>query len=472
MKVILMVFSAMVLSAMVIVYARILSNPSQPGEATGYNVPFVVHSLGGDVTEFNVSWWGETYVHVYSGNRNPIMENVREINRRGAHDSPLFILTKDDELWAHTIHPGTLELIMEDVASFHSIGFDRFAITNDNSLWWLHSYLMPFDGIIHMMDNVAQVRSVQSSHIILTLDGRLYTWSCENEPVFFMENIQHFSMGHVQLSAVHTKDGGFYIVNQGEATRMAENVKRYVYDGRYFFAALTYDRALYTIFLGEATRLLENVRDMRVKIGAVIAITYDKTLWGYGRSNDHWFGADNPRLETPQILMENVDRFSGGMSVIDTDGALWMWGRNTPPLVGLASYRPSRIMDNVDRVITSCYRAAYILTNCGELWGFGVIVARMIYTNATVIQESPIHITSSRGRAMQEPLHLLDNVQFVTGAHAATRGMAIDSDHVLWAWGFEAVNNSFRPVRVMEDVAYAISGYVITTEGALWTWGE
>ncbi|MCL1862449.1 MAG: hypothetical protein FWF78_02655 [Defluviitaleaceae bacterium] len=461
--------------------------------------------------EFNVTWWENTPVHVYRGNsaeyvtsrrqvsekladrvRAPIMENVRYINNRGASGSPIFILTEDDELWTHigcritsveseyfpwlrdySIIPGTSELIMEDVAGFHSMSFDRFVIKNDNSLWWLQSYLMPFDGIIHMMDNVARVSSFQSSHAILTLDGRLYTWNhATSEPVFFMENVQDFSMQHTRLSAIHTKDGGFYRVYQGEAIRVLENISRYY--TRDFTVALTHDGTLYSIRSGEATRLLENVRETRINRSAVFAITYDNTLWGYGRSNEYWFGPDNPRLETPQILMENVDRLSGGMSVIDTDGALWMWGRNAPPLVGLDAQNPSRIMDNVDSVITSGERAAYIMTNCGDLWGFGVVVARMIYANPNVIQEYPMHISSSRGRAMQEPLHLLNNVQsFVDGV--GFRAMAIDDDNVLWVWGFpnnstigEVVTGPFHPVRVMEDVAYVTTGFVITTGGDLW----
>ena len=97
---------------------------------------------------------------------------------------------------------------------------------------------------------------------------------------------------------------------------------------------------------------------------------------------------------------------------------------------------------------TSFFRsyATFVLTTDNELWGWGRSV-------------------------LQDPVHIISNVKSVAQRTRQRRLAVITDDNVLWAWNISP-DNRFDPVRVLEDVVYAIDIYAITSDGTLWEWFE
>lgn len=176
-------------------------------------------------------------------------------------------------------------------------------------------------------------------------------------------------------------------------------------------------------------------------------------------------------LEDYHIIQVEAD-FSHTM-VITEDGQLWGWGWRNPLLLGeeadVHQLSPIHIMNDVMSVSSNTISTMVIRTD-NSLWTWGL----GIYADGTRIDR--LH-----------PVHVMDDV--IAVSTSTSHSMIIQSDNSLWSLAIEATwrptlaCDSVKdgiPVHVMDDVmAVSVGGgnndifiMVIRTDGSLWAWGS
>ena len=123
-------------------------------------------------------------------------------------------------------------------------------------------------------------------------------------------------------------------------------------------------------------------------------ITYDKSLWAWGRNrkSNHWqwnpFLGDGTLIDRnePVLILENVTYFTISADTafaITHDGTLWAWGENTIGQLGNGTMNPqlypTKIMENVVTISSAFYIDhgwisfinTFVFTEDGSLWAWG-----------------------------------------------------------------------------------------------------
>lgn len=169
--------------------------------------------------------------------------------------------------------------------------------------------------------------------------------------------------------------------------------------------------------------------------------------------------------------INTISAGEGQVGVIDSKGALWMWGHNSSGQVGNNSttwaFSPAHILDNVSSISCGMYFSAAVKQD-GPLWTWGSDGSGSLGNG----NENDSHI----------PVKILSDVAAVSLGNG--HGAAIRSDNSLWVWG---LNNKFQlgddtrincntPKKVLDDVSVVSCGALYTAavkiDGTLWMWGD
>ncbi|MCL2375915.1 MAG: hypothetical protein FWC76_00825 [Defluviitaleaceae bacterium] len=219
------------------------------------------------------------------------------------------------------------------------------------------------------------------------------------------------------------------------------------------------------------TALLLGITLMFVGCVDAAPLAYDYLDYEHYESNEH----EMPEMpyENPQSVKQ-VSAASWQTLALMDDGTLWTWGEAQGGL-------SEKVMDDVTFAAADNTHFLAITTD-GTLWAWGQNFAGQLGDGTTEDRPTPMQIMENVVYAAVAPS--------ISNAHVlySVRSFAITEDRTLWAWG----DNTFRdvpgylgdgteenrlyPVPIMEDVAQFVpttrGGFVITTNGDLWGWGQ
>ncbi len=116
-----------------------------------------------------------------------------------------------------------------------------------------------------------------------------------------------------------------------------------------------------------------------------IALDKDGVLWGWGKNESHQLSNDKDkyypspiRVDIGEIRPMLIDAGGETISVVDTDGRLWMWGRNDVQQIGVdTGGKPvlePRLFEELPAPVTfvdSYNSQTYVILSDGSLWGWG-----------------------------------------------------------------------------------------------------
>jgi alpha-tubulin suppressor-like RCC1 family protein len=237
----------------------------------------------------------------------------------------------------------------------------------------------------------------------------------------------------------------------------------------------------------ELPRLINNAEPVFImgnaaKVSAgnqrTMAVTSNGELWGWGSNTGGRLGDGTEEDRTaPVFLMSDVAEVAVGQShalVIRPDGGLYSWGLNTRGQLGINNpgvpdSEPRRVMDNVVYVSTNSNgEHTAVITSDGALWLWGKNTHGQIGDGTNEDRDTPVHI--------------MDNVIAVSAG--ATHTAAITRDNQLWVWGGNehgqvgdgTDSNSYVPVFIKDEVVFISAGgrhtVALTADGGVWTWGS
>lgn len=401
------------------------------------------------------------------------------------HHPPQDPLTMTPIIDTHTaLAEGTL-----GVVSVFSFRLTTFAVTEDGALWaWgRNDHGQLGDGTttnrstpVRIMENVVYVTSPGASTFAITANGELWAWGHNSDsqlgdgdfrdrhyPVFIMDNVR----------SVVTHDGSTYaITTNNDLWAWGNNDSGRLGDGS------TMTRRSPVLVMGGIDRVYPP--GSRMFHPNVYAIGTNGTLWAWG--DVAWIRGMATDWRSPVRIMDDVV-YIGATShmnafALTANGELWGWGENTFGRVGdgteINRSSPVKIMDNVESFSIGGWDQRLAITTDGGLWswGRGNLSPARIRENVSAVFASPINpeifILDS-----DDALWRFQNRDFtmvmenVTPASVRTYlyGFFLTNDGLLW------VRRSDQHTMVMDGVMYVTgdsSRFAITSDGALWAWGQ
>lgn len=116
-----------------------------------------------------------------------------------------------------------------------------------------------------------------------------------------------------------------------------------------------------------------------------IALDKDGVLWGWGKNESHQLLGGNEKYFTTPIPLDIgdiqpalIDAGGETISVVDTEGRLWMWGRNDVQQIGFDTKEQPvlkpRLMEELPApvvFIDSYNSQTFVILSDGSLWGWG-----------------------------------------------------------------------------------------------------
>lgn len=375
-----------------------------------------------------------------------------------------------------------------------STGYQNsFAIKKDGSLWaWGDNSLGQLgDGTttiqddrgttvenndksspVKIMDNVASISAKWFHSLAIKTDSSLWVWgfnefgqlgdgstSSRNIPVKIMSDVAFAYAGYVN---------SFVIKTDGSLWGWGYNAFGQLGDGT------TDDRNTPVKIMDDVTYVTDAVSTYGP--GHVFAIKKDGSLWGWG----YQYVGDGASIarRSPVKIMDKVADIAvtdSSCFALKTDSSLWAWGYNSYGTLGDGTTEdvrltPVKVMDNVVFVQVTDYQSFAVKAD-GSLWGWGWNEYGQLGDGTTE-------------KERRKPVKIMDNVSFFAAGYSCK--LAIKTDGSLWAWGDtlyvqpedKASVKSGIPVKIMENVVYAISGgdtsnhcFAVKTDGSLWGWG-
>ena len=224
---------------------------------------------------------------------------------------------------------------------------------------------------------------------------------------------------------------------------------------------------------------LNNWSNVANGINGTLAVKTDGTLWAWGYNDPPIFGnnASGTLVSSPiQIgTLSNWSKVTLAQSfamAIKTDGTLWGWGLNTSGELGAYQFYRN-VIDDVSEYSSGSSNTMVIKTN-GTLWAWGSNLGTFyaLGDGTTVNRSSPVQIGT-----------FTDWSKIST---SSSNGMAIKNNGTLWGWGYNAAyhlgdnttTNRISPVQIgtftdWSKVSVGQSGVSmgIKTDGTLWGWG-
>ena len=311
-----------------------------------------------------------------------------------------------------------------------------------------------------VMDNVAYVSSC--GYFIITNNHELFSWSRRNTNA---NHNNHGILGNGTNSPIATP------------VRIMENVS-YVFGGGLTKFAITNDGGLYSWganpdgSLGDGTntryrntpvRIMDNVAYVVERGSTHFAITNNGELYSWGRNEHAQLGIGTSMATENELLQET--------------------GRYTSP----NRDAPVHIMDNVAQIASSDL-ATFVITTCGELWGWGVNNSG----GSTQTVFGLVGIGETTNTHQLTPVRVMSNVAYMTTAGPlGDVRFAITNDGELYAWGRNddgAGGGSWlgdgtnihrnTPIRIMENISNVVTNqgpsfwaFATTNDGEVWGWG-
>jgi len=208
-------------------------------------------------------------------------------------------------------------------------------------------------------------------------------------------------------------------------------------------------------------------------------------MWGWNSYGDLGFN-DAINYSSPKQLpgtnwsVEDCYTSSQNKLVLQTDGSLWVWGRNYAGVLGknfasgfpFSFSSPSQLGSETDWNSTSMDAlVAYATNTSGELYSWGYNTRGSLGQNDLVNRSSPVQIPGTQWQKVMCQM-----------SRSAT---VLRTDGTLWSWGEngqgelglnDTINYS-SPIQVGSDTTWShLNGgddfkYATKTDGSLWGWG-
>jgi alpha-tubulin suppressor-like RCC1 family protein len=210
------------------------------------------------------------------------------------------------------------------------------------------------------------------------------------------------------------------------------------------------------------------------------------TLWGWGTDGGGTLCNQNVvayidivsrTAWTASVTSYCASLSSAGVTILKTNGTLWMWGLNNSGALGdgtqVAKSSPIQVGSNTDWASVSFTDAHVMaLKTDGSLWGWGSNGSGAVGNNtSSTVKTSPVQVLGSL-------------TTWAKAAAGVSHTVAVRTDGTLWTWGIgtggqlgdgTTVTKS-SPVQVgslsdWADVQVNSSAIARKTDGTLWTWG-
>ena len=329
---------------------------------------------------------------------------------------------------------------------------------------------------VKAMDNVASVDIGFNHAAILKTDGTL--WMCGlnaqgqlgtgnrkhlSIPVKVLDGVAAVSCGYSHTAAIKT-DGSLWVWGDNDFGQLGNGQNgNGEYDGM-------------IVFQTTPLKIMDNVVAVSCGNFYTAAIKADGSLWMWGANNVGELGnggtgnfengvgtAKTVCQSVPVKVMENVTSVSCGVkhtAAIQSDGTLWMWGRNGFGQLGIGNTvdtnTPVKVMEGVSAVSCGDYHTAAIKAD-GTLWVWGENYYNQLGNEAP------------KERFSATPMEILEKVAMVSCGTNYTA--AVKQDGSLWTWGYDwygrlgngSAGNVFVPTKIMDGVALSASAVVPTS---------
>ena len=300
---------------------------------------------------------------------------------------------------------------------------------------------------------------------VVTADGDLYLWGCNNGGQLGNGTEERCALPHLVMGGVKSVALGADCV-----AAIKENGDLYTWGGNWSGQLGNGDgmNDCHT-----PTKIMEKVAAVYMSGASAAAITEQGELYTWGDNGCGQLGVgDRESRDEPTFVMEGVRHAAISASLaaaVTADGVMYLWGEHQPDAFELEYVTvPRQVMTDVKKVAVGSGTVA-ALTVDDELYTWGD--NRWGQAGHGRVDMSDEHF--------YEPKKLMDNVaDMCMGSHAG----AVTNDGLLYLWGYNydgqvdmEVYEAHTPYLIAAEMAAVSTGgnhtVAVSTDGALYLWG-